>query len=122
VLFRSVTNLMSMVGTSDIPDFVPCYFESEYWQDPAVYAAHSAMFQIGGVTTPTLIQHGEADVRVPLSQGKELYVALKRQGVPVEMDIYPRQGHGASEPRAICDVMRRNLAWFDRWLRATQGE
>ena len=36
---------------------------------------------VKGVTTPTLILHGEADVRVPTSQGYEFYNALKRQGV-----------------------------------------
>jgi dipeptidyl aminopeptidase/acylaminoacyl peptidase len=73
-----VTNLMSMVGTSDIPDFVPCYFESEYWQDPAVYAAHSAMFQIGGVTPP-LIRMARPTCACPWP-GQRQYVALKRHG------------------------------------------
>jgi len=53
---------------------------------------------------------------VPLGQGLELYTALKRQGVPVEMVIYPRQDHGPTEPRLIMDIMARNIAWFDRWL------
>jgi hypothetical protein len=39
------------------------------------------------------------------------------QWTPVEMVIYPRQGHGPSEPRLIMDIMARNLAWFDRWLK-----
>jgi dipeptidyl aminopeptidase/acylaminoacyl peptidase len=63
-----------------------------------------------------LIQHGQDDIRVPLSQGRELYNALKRQGVPVEMVIYPRQGHGISEPRLRLDVRRRAVAWLEHWL------
>jgi dipeptidyl aminopeptidase/acylaminoacyl peptidase len=117
-----VTNLMSFNGTTDIPGFVPDYFEAEFWDDPAVYREHSAMFQIKDVTTPTLIQHGQEDKRVPLSQGKELYNALKRQGVEVEMIIYPRQEHGPSEPRLIMDVIQRNLDWFDRWIREGEDE
>lgn len=113
-----VTNLMSFNGTTDIPSFLPDYLAAEFWDDPEVYAAHSALFNVKDVTTPTLIQHGERDDRVPLGQGKELYNALKRQGVPVEMDIYPRQQHGPSEPRIIMDIMRRNLEWFDRWVMA----
>ena len=111
-----VTNSMSFNGTTDISGFIPDYFDAEYWDDLEVYRAHSAMFQVKGVTTPTLIQHGEEDVRVPLGQGKELYNALVRQGVEVQLVIYPRQGHGPSEPRLIMDVMRRNLEWFDRWI------
>ena len=112
----AVTDLVSFTGTSDISSFLPHYMGSEFWQDLEVYRTHSAMFNVEGVTTPALIQHGEEDVRVPLGQGMELYNALKRQGVPVEMDIYPRQRHGPTEPRIILDIMRRNLEWFDRWL------
>ncbi len=111
-----VTNLMSFNGTADIPGFLPDYMRAEFWDDPRVYQERSAMFAAQAVTTPTLIQHGRDDVRVPLSQGLEFYNALKRRGVPVEMDIYPRQGHGFQEPRAIMDLMERNLEWFDRWI------
>ncbi len=111
-----VTNLMSFNGTTDIPGLVPDYFDAEFWEDLAVYREHSPMFQIEGVTTPTLIQHGQEDKRVPLGQGKELYNALNRQGVEVEMVIYPRQEHGPSEPRLLMDIMQRNLDWFDRWV------
>ncbi|MBN1583737.1 MAG: S9 family peptidase [Anaerolineae bacterium] len=111
-----VTNLMSFNGTSDIAGFIPDYFTAEYWEQLEPYRQHSAMFQVKGVRTPTLIQHGQNDVRVPLSQGRELYNALKRQGVPVEMVIYPRQGHSIAEPRLRIDMMRRTTAWFERWV------
>jgi dipeptidyl aminopeptidase/acylaminoacyl peptidase len=74
------------------------------------------MFNIKGVSTPTLIQHGEADVRVPISQGYELYNALVRQKVATKMVVYPRQPHGLQEPKLIKDAMERNLEWFDRWI------
>ena len=111
-----VTNLMSFNGTSDIPGFVPDYFDAEFWDDLEPYRQHSAIFQVKGVTTATLIQHGQEDVRVPLPQGRELYNALKRQGVPIEMIIYPRQGHSISEPRLRIDVRRRAVAWLERWV------
>jgi dipeptidyl aminopeptidase/acylaminoacyl peptidase len=112
-----VTNLMSFTGTADIPGFLPDYFGGEFWDKPEVYAERSAMFQIKGVTTPTLIQHGERDERVPLSQGLELYNALKRQNCPTRMVIYPRTPHGIEEPRLLLDAMRANLEWFDRYLK-----
>lgn len=37
------------------------------------------MLHVKGVKTPTLIQHGERDERVPLSQGLEFYNALKHR-------------------------------------------
>jgi dipeptidyl aminopeptidase/acylaminoacyl peptidase len=74
------------------------------------------MFNVKNVNTPTLIQHGEIDERVPLEQGLQLYIALKRQEVPVEMFIYPRQHHSIAEPRLRIDMRRRPIAWFKKWL------
>jgi len=111
-----VTNLMSFNGTSDIPSFVPDYFSAEFWDDPNMYSGHSAMFNVKGVVTPTLIQHGEADDRVPISQGYELYNALKRQNVPVRMIVLPRQPHGPNEPRMVLKLMQTNLEWFEKYL------
>ena len=112
-----VTNLMSFNGTADIPSFIPDYFGGEFWEAPDVYAKHSAMFNIKGVTTPTLIQHGEADVRVPIEQGYQLYTALKKQGVPTRMIILPRQPHGPNEPKMQMAAMQSNLDWFDKYLK-----
>jgi dipeptidyl aminopeptidase/acylaminoacyl peptidase len=111
-----VTNLMSFTGTADIPGFIPDYMGGEYWDNLDTWRTRSAMFNIKGVTTPTLIQHGERDLRVPISQGYELYNALKRQNVPVKMVVYPRQPHGIQEPKLVLDAMQRNIDWFDRWI------
>jgi dipeptidyl aminopeptidase/acylaminoacyl peptidase len=113
-----VTNLMSFTGTADIPGFLPDYFGGEFWEDGGVdrWRMHSAMFNVRGVSTPTLIQHGEQDLRVPISQGYELYNALKRQGVKTKMVVYPRQPHGIQEPKLLLDAMTRNLEWFDQWV------
>jgi dipeptidyl aminopeptidase/acylaminoacyl peptidase len=111
-----VTNLMSFTGTADIPGFIPDYFGGEYWDVFDRWRKHSAMFNIKGASTPTLIQHGEEDRRVPIGQGYELYNALVRQNVPAKMVVYPRQPHGIQEPKLVKDAMERNLEWFDRWV------
>ena len=90
-----------------------------FWDKPEAYRAHAAMFQVKGVTTPTLIQHGERDERVPLSQGQELYNALKRQGCETKMVVYPRTPHGIEEPRLLLDCMNRNLEWFESHIAVT---
>ncbi len=115
-----VTNLMSFQGTADIPGFLPDYFGGEFWDKEGAerFQGHSAMFHVGNVKTPTLIQHGEQDLRVPPSQGYELYGALKRRKVPVKMVTYPRTPHGIQEPKLMLDAMNRNLAWFDEWILA----
>jgi dipeptidyl aminopeptidase/acylaminoacyl peptidase len=111
-----VTNLMSFTGTADIPSFIPDYFGAQFWDDLDTYRKHSAMFNIKGVTTPSLIQHCEGDLRVPISQGYELYNALKAQGVPVRMLVMPRQAHGPTEPKMMLKVMQTNVEWFDKHL------
>jgi dipeptidyl aminopeptidase/acylaminoacyl peptidase len=108
----AVTNLTSFNGTTDIPDFVPSYFGGQSWEDPATYAKFGAMNQIGKARTPSLIQHNEGDIRVPISQGYELFNALKQQGVEARMLVVPRQTHGVTEPKAMLRVMQTNLDWF----------
>lgn len=112
----AVTNLMSFTGTADIPGFIPDYMGAHFWDNPDVYRQHSAMFNIKGVSTPSLIQHCEGDIRVPISQGYELYNALKQQGVPVRMLVIPRQGHGPNEPKMLLKVMQTNVEWFDKMI------
>ena len=113
----AVTNLASFNGTADIPSFVPDYFGGEFWENPEIYVDHSPLFQARGVTTPALIQHGDADIRVPISQGYEYYNALKRQGVETRMIVFPRQPHGLTEPRMVLKAMQTNLEWFADRLR-----
>jgi len=111
-----VTNLMSFNGTADIPAFVPDYFGGQFWEGMDTYQKHSPMFNVKGVTTPTMIQHGEADIRVPISQGYEFYNALKAQGVPTRMLVLPRQPHGPNEPKMQLQAMQANLEWFEKYI------
>ena len=111
-----VTNLMSFNGTSDIPSFIPDYFGGQSWDGIEIYQKHSPMFNVKGVTTPTMIQQGDADVRVPISQGYEFYNALKSQGVPTRMLVLPRQPHGPTEPKMQLAAMKANLEWFEKYL------
>ena len=75
------------------------------------------MAAVKNVKTPTLVIHGENDLRVPISQGQELYRALKRLGVPTEMVVYPRTQHGPQEPKFIQDIGERVIKWFDKYLK-----
>ena len=111
-----VTDLVSFPGTADIASFLPSYFGGEPWDHPEDYRQHSPIAHLKGVRTPTLIQHGEDDERVPIGQGYELYNALKRQSCPVKMVIYPRTHHAIQEPKLLRDAMQRNLDWFDLYL------
>jgi dipeptidyl aminopeptidase/acylaminoacyl peptidase len=112
-----VTDLVSFTGTTDIGDFLPDYLGGEFWEKPDLYLKRSPITYAGNVKTPTLVLHGEADERVPFSQGLEYYTALKRRGVPTEMVAYPRTPHNPTEPKFVLDIMKRHLDWVDRYIR-----
>lgn len=110
-------NLISMVTTTDIPDYLAGHMDGEFWDDIETYQRHSAMYRIANVTTPTQVIHGERDLRVPFTQGQEFYTALRRRGVPTEFMILPRTPHGPQEPKLMMQVTPRILQWFDAHLR-----
>lgn len=66
--------------------------------------------------TPTLIQHGDADGTAPIASTYELHRALKDQGVPVRMVVFPGMGHVPSTLGQIRPIMEQNLDWFEHWL------
>lgn len=76
----------------------------------------SPFFNLDKVTTPTLIVGGEQDWNVPIHNSEQLYIALKRQGVPTELVVYPDQGHHFDVPSYDKDLYERYIKWFDKWL------
>jgi dipeptidyl aminopeptidase/acylaminoacyl peptidase len=110
-------NLVSMVTTTDIGNYLAAHMDGEFWEDYETYERHSAIYRIAEVETPTQVIHGAQDLRVPFTQGQEFYRALQRRGVPTEMVILPRTPHGPREPKLLMEVSPAILAWFERWLR-----
>jgi dipeptidyl aminopeptidase/acylaminoacyl peptidase len=111
----SISDLADLYYLSDGGDMMQQYFGLP-WEAPQAYARHSPITYAASVTTPLLIQHGENDRRAPIMQATKFYKALKEQGKIVEMEIYPRGGHVIYEPALEQEIMRRNLAWFRKWL------
>jgi dipeptidyl aminopeptidase/acylaminoacyl peptidase len=66
--------------------------------------------------TPTLIQHGENDRRVPIANAYELRQGLENRKVPVEMIVYKGSQHVIGNPRKKRAAMQHNLAWFNHYL------
>ena len=110
-------NLVSMVTTTDIGDYLVGHLGDEYFNDYETYEKHSAIYQIKNVTTPTQVIHGALDLRVPFTQGQEFYNSLMRLGVDTEMIVYPRTPHGPREPKFLMDVSERIVTWFEKYLR-----
>ena len=118
VVGAAVTNLFSFDGTTDItPSFLRNYFLNIPFKRRPAYDGHSAMTYLRRCRTPSLVLHGEADERVPVTQGWEFYNGLKMLGVPTEMVTYPREHHSFKERAHQIDVLARVLAWYDKYLK-----
>ncbi len=112
----SLSDLSDTYYLSEGGVFMADYFRRP-WENRDGYLSHSPLTFADRVTTPLLIQHGEADPRVPIAGAWKFYRTLKAMGKTVELEIYPRGGHVLREPMQQREQMRRNLEWFTRWIK-----
>lgn len=84
--------------------------------DPDIYRVVSPISYIKQYQTPTLIQHGETDRLVPVSEAYQFRKALKSRGVKVEMLLYSGSGHGINKPRSLRAATEHNYYWFNHFL------
>jgi dipeptidyl aminopeptidase/acylaminoacyl peptidase len=111
-----ISNWATYYYNTDITPFTVQYLGDDPADDPAIYLKTSPMTNIKQARTPTLIQHGELDKRVPIANAYELRQGLEDRGVPVEMIVYKGYGHGITKPKSMRAVMQHNLDWFNHHL------
>jgi len=116
VMGAGVANLISDHAAGDIPAANLSYYSDDPYTDWELYARASPIRFARNVTTPTLIVHGDADIRVHSTQGQEYYRALKTIGVPTRFVRYPREGHSFQERAHQIDLMRQIVEWFERYI------
>jgi dipeptidyl aminopeptidase/acylaminoacyl peptidase len=119
---RCVSNLVSMWGSSDLNwIFQEVLNDKPPFEDLDKFWNHSPIKYIGNAKTPTLVIHSENDLRCPIEQGEQVFVALKKLGVDTEMVRFPGEFHGLSRNgRTDRRIARLNhiLRWFDKYLKA----
>lgn len=120
---RSVTNLYSFYGTSDIGWYFAEFEVGGTPQENArAYLEHSPIAYADRITTPLLILHSENDLRCPIEQAEQLFAALKRRGRTVEFVRFPDEDHNLSrsgQPRHRIERLHRIAGWFERYLTET---
>ena len=117
---RSCNNLLTMCWTSDFPTAFRSDLGIDHLVDPEEYLRMSPVTYLDRIHTPLLILHSEDDLRCPISQAEELFVALRLLGREVEFWRFPGEGHELSRSGAPRHRIRRAeliLDWFDRTLR-----
>jgi dipeptidyl aminopeptidase/acylaminoacyl peptidase len=114
-----ISNWTTYYVNTDIHPFTRQYLKATPWDDPEIYAKTSPMTYIKQAKTPTLIQHGATDQRVPLPNAFELKQGLEDQKVPVKLIVYQGFGgigHGPSKPKSHRATMEHNIEWFDQYM------
>jgi len=111
-----ISDWMTYYANTDITPFAPQYLHGTPWDDPDIYKKTSPISYVAKAQTPTLIQHGSLDRRVPIANGFELRQALEDHGVPVKMVVYDGFGHPINKPKQQRAVMEENEAWFAHYI------
>ena len=117
VAAAGISDWLSYYGENGIDAWMIPYFGKSAYDDPAVYAASSAINYIHNVKTPTFAYVGEHDIECPAPQTQEFWHAMKAMNVPTSIMIYPGEGHGLRDPEHLADAQQRTLDWFDKYLR-----
>jgi dipeptidyl aminopeptidase/acylaminoacyl peptidase len=102
--------------STDITPFTLQYLGATPWADPQIYAKTSPITTIRQAKTPTLIQQGSADHRVPVPDSFELYRGLLDQQVDARLILYTGFGHGIDKPRSALALLQANLDWFSHFI------
>ncbi len=111
-----ISNWMTYYVNTDIHPFTRQYLKDTPWSNKQIYELTSPMTNINNASTPTLIQHGEFDRRVPIANGYELVQGLRDVGVETELIVYKGFGHGISKPKERLAATWHNWQWFAKYI------
>jgi len=111
-----ISNWVTYYVNTDIHPFTRDYLKATPWDDMGIYLKTSPMTNIKKARTPTLIQHGEFDRRVPIPNAYELFQGLQDMGVEVKLIVYKDFGHGISRPKERLAATWHNWQWFAKYL------
>ena len=102
--------------STDITPFTREYLKATPWEDKAIYEKTSPITTINQAQTPTLIQHGELDHRVPIPDAYELYRGLQDRHIPSRLIVYKGFGHGITKPKERLAAIWHNWQWFAKYI------
>jgi dipeptidyl aminopeptidase/acylaminoacyl peptidase len=111
-----ISDWLTYYVNTDIHPFTRQYLKATPWEDLEIYRKTSPITYVNRATTPTLIQQGDQDKRVPPPNSYELYQALKDRGVPVKLVFYKGFGHQINKPKQQRAVMEQNYEWFSKYI------
>jgi dipeptidyl aminopeptidase/acylaminoacyl peptidase len=111
-----ICDWQSYYGVNDLDEWMIPFFGASVYDDYAVYQKSEPLHFVKNVKTPTLILVGDSDGEVPMPQSIEWHHALTEMKVPVEMVVYPHEGHVFFRAADSRDYTLRTLKWFEEWF------
>jgi dipeptidyl aminopeptidase/acylaminoacyl peptidase len=82
----------------------------------ALYQERSPLTRVSHMERPVIFFHGLDDTVVPASQSERMALALGERGVPVEIHLFPGEGHGFRSGAVQARVLEATEAFFQRHL------
>jgi dipeptidyl aminopeptidase/acylaminoacyl peptidase len=121
---RAVNSHVTMFGSSDIGHLFNVVELGGVppWENMAKYLERSPLTYAKDITTPLLIVHSEDDLRCPISEAEQLFMALKTLRRDVTFVRFPDENHELSrsgKPRHRLERFRIILEWFAKYLPAS---
>ena len=110
------TDMLTQHLTSNIGEFDRRFLRGDVFDPESHYRTRSPLYRQHEIDTPMLLTAGALDLATPASQAQVLYTALKERGVPAGLVVYPEEGHGVQQPRALVDQCARMVEWFERFM------
>ena len=116
VMGAGISHWLSFHGKSCLSAWDSIHYQASPYDADGPFTRFSPLSWYDQLATPTLILHGEEDKDVPVEQSYLFYRALKNKGVPAELVVYPREGHGVAERTHALDMSRRVIEWLRKYL------
>lgn len=118
---RSIANWISKFNTTDIGYFfVEDQQASTPWEDHKKLWDQSPLQFADRVKTPTLFIHADQDYRCWMSEGLQMFTALKYFGVTTKLCLFKDENHDLSrggKPQNRISRLQEMINWFDKYLK-----
>ena len=122
----AINNIHTQFGTSDIGHIWNVGESGGVlpWESMQWYVEHSPLTHVEKVRTPLLIIHAENDLRCPIDQAEQMFIALKKLHRDVTFARFPDESHTFSatgKPRHRLERYRLILDWFAKHLKPNEA-
>ncbi len=112
-----VSDWRSEFGTGFHFDVLRWYLGGDPWSNRNHWLERSAYTHLDRVTTPTILFHGERDRTDTMAQSMNFFAGLTHLGVESRFILFPREGHGITEPRHHRTRLVEELRWLELHVR-----